>query len=185
MAGAPPAADGVESGNHVLQGAERTANLNMRVRNVDEGAIVRTDVFERGSFTLYYPMLGATHSIEAPRRVGTGEVERRLIGCIEGPAEGWTHALLLTSTSNTRCTSGEGVGHGEDVSDLPSPVPTSFIGSPLKRVPRKSRSLCSLRPSQGPAPGGMGDGSSDERLRGRPESHPVHDTSRPVCPTGD
>lgn len=73
----------IDPGDNILQRSERTANMNVRVREADDGVLVQIDVFGRGSFTFHDPMINATNTLEAPRCVSTGEVERWLVDYIE------------------------------------------------------------------------------------------------------
>lgn len=65
----------IDSGDWILVGSERTANLNLRVRDADEGTRVQLDLFGRGSFTFRNPMNNNRTPIEAPRCESSGVLE--------------------------------------------------------------------------------------------------------------
>ena len=77
----------IDPGDNRLIGADRTANLNVRVREADESVLVQVDVFGRGQFTFRDPMTNTTNTIAAPRCESTGEVESWLFEYIEDSVE--------------------------------------------------------------------------------------------------
>ena len=78
----------IDPGHWRLVGVNRTANVNVRVREAEERVLVRVDVFGRGSFTFRDSMTNALSTIEAPRCESTGEVESWIFEFIEDLGQG-------------------------------------------------------------------------------------------------
>ncbi len=78
----------IDPGDSRLLGSDRTANLNVRVRETDDRVLVQIDVFGRGQFTFRDPMTNATNTIGAPRCESTGEVETWIFEYIEDSIHG-------------------------------------------------------------------------------------------------
>lgn len=73
----------VDSGNSMLVDSDRTANLNVRVRETEAGILVQVNVFGRGRFTFHDPLTNSTSAVEASRCESSGAVEAWLFDHIE------------------------------------------------------------------------------------------------------
>ena len=78
----------INPGDRRLVGADRTANLNVRVRESDQSVLVQVDVFGRGQFTFNDPMTNTRNTITAPRCESTGDVESWIFEYIEDSVQG-------------------------------------------------------------------------------------------------